>query len=74
MEGKYDFPYKGRILHCDPMPMADGRFGAQVTIASGHGSPGISEQTFPALRYFDKEADAVEYAHDYGRRWINDQS
>ncbi len=28
---------------------------------------------FPALRYFSKEADAVDYAHDHGRRVINEK-
>lgn len=74
MEDKYAFRYKGRILHCDPMPMDDGRYSAQVTISSGHGDPEISEQKFPALRHFAKEEDAVEYAHDHGKRWINEHS
>jgi hypothetical protein len=53
--------------------MADGRFGAQVVIESGHGGPEIVNRRFSALTYFVKEADAVEYAMGYARRWIDDQ-
>jgi len=73
MEGKHDFRFKGRILHCDPMLMPDGSFNAQVTIESGQGSPEVNEETFPALRCFSKEADAVDYAYDHGRRVINEK-
>jgi hypothetical protein len=73
MEGTHDFRFKGRILHCAPTLLPDGSFSAQVTIESGHGGPAVTEETFPALRCFSKEADAVDYAHDHGRRVINEQ-
>jgi hypothetical protein len=58
------------LMHCDPMPMADGRFGAQVVIIKGHDGPVVIERRFPALDYFDTEAEAVEHARQWGGGWI----
>lgn len=62
--GKYE-------LHCDPMPMADGRFGAQVVIYTNEVGK-LVERRFPALDYFDTEAEAVAHARGWGERWIED--
>jgi hypothetical protein len=60
------------LMHCDPMPMADGRFGAQVVIISGHDGPELIERRFPALDEFDTEEEAVEHSRKWGRAWIAD--
>lgn len=60
------------LLHCDPMPMADGRFGAQVIVISGHDGPALVERRFPALEYFDTEDEAVQYARDWAKAWISE--
>ncbi|KVD57296.1 hypothetical protein WI87_18825 [Burkholderia ubonensis] len=60
------------LMHCDPMPFADGRFGAQVVITTGHDGSAVVERRFPALGEFDTEEEAVEYARQWGRTWIDD--
>jgi hypothetical protein len=60
------------LLHCDPMPMADGRFGSQVVIIRGHDGSSVIERRFPALDYFATEVEAVEHAKAWGIDWIRD--
>ena len=72
MTTKHAFRYHGYLLHCDPMPMADGRFGAQVVIANEEGSSHL-DRLFPSLEYFETEGDAVAYAKAWGIRWVDDQ-
>ncbi|TAM15921.1 MAG: hypothetical protein EPN65_16535 [Pandoraea sp.] len=60
------------LLHCDPMPMADGRFGAQVVIVTGHDGPALVERRFSALEYFEVEDEAVRYARKWGEAWVRD--
>lgn len=60
------------LLDCDPMPMADGRFGAQVVITTGHDGAVISSRRYPSLEYFKTEAEAVEYAKEWGKAWIRE--
>lgn len=69
---RYDYEGTEYLLHCDPMPMADGRFGSQVIVISGHDGAEIVERRFPALDYFATEADAVEHAKAWGIAWIKD--
>lgn len=71
MATKHGFKYRGFILHCDPMPMADGRFGAQVAIANEEGKSHL-ERMFPSLDYFLTEDEAVAHSRAYGHRWIDD--
>jgi hypothetical protein len=70
----YKYTYNGTeyLLHCDPMPMADGRFGAQVIIIRGHDGSELIERRFPALDYFDTEEEAADYARHWGAQWIED--
>ena len=72
MTTKHGFRYKQYLLHCDPMPMADGRFGAQVTIASEEGNHHV-DRRFPSLDEFDTEGEAVAYAKAWGIRWVDDR-
>lgn len=57
---------------CDPMPMADGRFGAQVMIGNEEGASHV-ERMFPALDYFKTEAEAVTHAKAWGVRWVDNE-
>lgn len=72
MTTQYGFNYRGYRLHCDPMPMTDGRFGAQVMIASEEGNQHV-ERKFPSLDEFDSEAEAVDCAKAWGIRWVDNQ-
>jgi hypothetical protein len=69
---KYGFFYNGYELHCDPMKMMDGRFGAQVFICDDRGSERLERQ-FPALEYFATEKEAVDHAYAFGKRWVDDR-
>jgi hypothetical protein len=60
------------LLHCDPMPMADGRFGAQAIVSNGHNGPALIERRFPALEYFTTEDEAVAYAREWALNWIRE--
>ncbi|AOY99919.1 hypothetical protein BKK81_12190 [Cupriavidus sp. USMAHM13] len=60
------------LLDCDPMPMADGRFGAQVCITTGHDGAELITRLYPSLDHFATEEEAVSYARDWGRAWIRD--
>lgn len=73
MVTKHGIKYRGFLLHCDPMPMADGRFGAQVVIATEEGYEHV-ERSFPALGYFSAEEEAVAYAKEWGKSWVDDHS
>lgn len=68
---RYGFNYKGFKLACDPMPMANGNFGAQVVIYSDIGEETITRR-YPALEYFSTEKDAVGHGHAVGK-WIVDE-
>lgn len=72
MSRKHNFKHGQFVLHCAPMPMADGRFGSQVVISSGHDGPELVERLFSSLAYFDTEAEAVEHAKQWGIRWVDD--
>lgn len=72
MATKHRFQYKGYALDCDPMPMKDGRFGAQVAIWRFPIGTGEKGQFLTTLGYFDTEADAVEHARTIGARWVDD--
>lgn len=63
--------YKTYFLNCDPMPLASGRFSAQIVISSDEGND-VVERTFPPLGEFDTEDEAVEYSKSWGRRWVDD--
>jgi hypothetical protein len=69
---RYEFNGTEYLLHCEPMTMADGRFGSQVTVTSGHDGAQITERRFPALDYFPTEGEAVEHAKVWGLNWIHD--
>ncbi len=71
MTTRYGFKYKDYLLECDPMPMADGRYGSQVTVRGADGSEAI-ERRFPALDYFSTELEAVEHAKYWGKSWVDD--
>lgn len=62
--------HKGYVLHCDPMPMADGRFGSQVVIQPGKGDREVKRH-FPAQKFFAAEQDAVEYEKKWGEAWVD---
>ena len=66
------FNYRGFQLHCGPMPMRDGRYGAQVIISNNEGDQHI-DRKFSTLEYFSTEAEAISYAKDYGMRWIDEK-
>lgn len=79
MATKFGFRYEHNgteyLLHCDPMPMADGKFGSQVAVISGHDGASLIERLFPALDYFSTEAEAVDHAKALGyqldsRPWL----
>lgn len=72
MTTKHGFNHLGYRLNCDPMPMADGRFGAQVTIESEEENQHI-DRRYPSLEVFDSEAEAVDFAKVWGIRWVDDQ-
>lgn len=57
----YGFKRDGFALACDPLRMADGRFGAQVTVYTEEGIETVARR-FPALGYFQSEEDAVGHA------------
>ena len=71
MTARYVFPHKACTLFCDPLLMDDGSYQSQVTITPGRGCLITEAQHFEALRQFRKEADAVEYAYDFGKRWVD---
>jgi hypothetical protein len=73
MATKYGFKVGQYLLHCDPMPMpmADGRFGAQVVIYSEEGTETVARR-FPALEEFATEKEAVEHARAWGHAWVKD--
>lgn len=71
MATKHGFRYGRYLFHCDPMPLADGRFGAQVVVASEDGADHV-ERLFPSLAEFPTEADAVAHAKAWGIRWVDD--
>lgn len=73
MTTKHGFRHKDYLLHCDPMPLRNGRFGAQVRVESGHGGATMFNRLFPSLGDFATEAEAVEHAKQVGMRWIDDQ-
>jgi hypothetical protein len=73
MATKYGYKIGNYLLHCDPMPMADGRFGAQVVIYSQEGTETVARR-FPALQEFATEAEAVEHARAWGAAWVKDHS
>ena len=66
----YGFAYKGFKLACDPMPMADGRFGAQVVIYEDTGSEMLTHR-HSSLGYFEKEEDAVGCAYAFAKNWVD---
>jgi hypothetical protein len=68
---KHGFKYRGFTLGCDPMPLADGRFSAQVVIGREEGGQHV-DRSFPALPEFPTEAEAVQYAKEWGKRWVDD--
>jgi len=70
MSDENTFIYKGFQLNCDPMPMADGRFGAQVLVLEGETT--LQAFLFPALAYFPTEKEAVEHGEQTGIRWIEE--
>ena len=72
MSTQHGFKYRGFFLHCDPMPMGDGRYGAQVVVANDEGASHL-ERMFPALEYFNTEADAVAFAKAYGVQWVDNE-
>ena len=72
MTTKHGFKYGRYLLRCDPMPMADGRFGAQVVVTSEEGNDHV-ERPFPSLGEFNTEADAVAHARAWGVRWVDDR-
>ena len=72
MTTKHGFTYRGFRLLCDPMPMADGRFGAQVVVTIEEGAQHV-ERPFPSLDYFRTEAEAVAYARAWGQRWVDNE-
>lgn len=67
----YSYKYRACVLACDPMPMADGRFGAQVVIYDHRGAE-VQTRRFPALEYFAEEKDAVEHAYKVGKQIVDD--
>lgn len=52
-------------------PMADGTFGASVTIIRDRGIKNIAEQWFPAQRYFASEAEACQEGARIGWSLVN---
>lgn len=67
---KHVFEYRGRQLRCDPMPMADGKFGAQLVVTHRDGAADV-DTSFPSLGYFDTEGDAVAYAKAFGVKHVD---
>ena len=63
--------YQGYLLNCDPMPLMDGRFGAQIVITSKRGEI-VIEKLFPSLEAFSNRYDAIEYARRWGKAWVDD--
>ncbi len=72
MVTNHGFKYRGFLLHSDPMPMADGRFGSQAMIGNEEGAS-HGERMFPALDYFKTEGEAVAHAKAWGVRWVNNE-
>ena len=72
MPVKYGYSYKGYDLHCDPMPMADGRFGAQVAVYKHATGSEKFGRKFPALGYFATEQKAAEHGKAVGMRWVDE--
>lgn len=71
MMTKHGMRYGNFILRCDPLHMADGRFGAQVVVADEDGTQLVG-QLFPALDPFATEAEAVAHAQEWGKKWVHD--
>ena len=71
MATKHGFKYRGFTLHCDSMQLADGRFSAQVVIGNEEGDTHV-DRRFPSLDEFHTEAEAVQYAREWGTRWVDD--
>lgn len=70
MKERYVFLYRGFTLHCDPLPTADGRFGAGVTVAD---SPDgwHKGHVFKPLGYFGSREEAADCAFEFGKRWVD---
>ena len=71
MTTKHGMRYKNFILRCDPVPAADGRFAAQASVANEDGAA-LVERLSPALGHFASEAEAIDHAREWGKKWADD--
>lgn len=60
---------KYRIVAC-PRALADGRFAAQVSIASGHGSAS-TDRVMQFSEEFPTFEAAAHYAMNQGKAWVD---
>lgn len=72
MATDHSFKYRGHHLHCGPLAMADGRFGAQVAVGEEAGDA-APDQYFPVLDYFLTEAEAVAHGRSVGERFVDEK-
>ena len=70
---RFDVQIKGveYVLCCEPMDLADGRFGAQIVITLGLDGGEIMDRRFPFFPGFRTKAEAVEFARVFGINWIH---
>lgn len=72
MATDHSFKYRGHHLHCGPMAMADGRFGAQVVVAED-AENSVHERRFADLDFFLTEAEAVAHGKATGERVVDEK-
>lgn len=72
MATDHSFKYRGHHLHCGPLAMADGRFGAQVVVAEESGDVALDHR-FPVLDCFLTEAEAVAHGRAVGERFVDEK-
>jgi hypothetical protein len=65
--------YKGYLFDCEPMPLTDGRFGAQIIISKDGVWEPVTSKRFPALENFPTEDEAIEFSKQWGKQWVDDQ-
>ncbi len=63
--------YKGYLLSCNPMQVADGQYQARVAITAMGGDK-TRAQRFLDLAYFATEREAADYSKQVGMKWVDD--
>lgn len=63
--------YRGFTIDCTPRLMQFGQYAARVRIADESGAERFSMHEYSALAYPWTEAEAIEVAKQYGKKWVD---